>query len=93
MCLSFAESMRSGPAGALSDLHLYTRPWRFALDKIQIPVRLWHGEKDVIVPSAMGKALAAAMPTCTAKFYPGEGHFSLIIRHMQQMLSEFSGSR
>jgi pimeloyl-ACP methyl ester carboxylesterase len=92
MCRSFAESMRCGPAGALCDLNLYTRPWRFSPAKIRVPVRLWHGEKDVMVPAAMGKALAASIPHCTARFYPEEGHFSLIIHHMSQVLSAFAES-
>jgi pimeloyl-ACP methyl ester carboxylesterase len=93
ICLSFRESMRNGPGGALCDLHLYTRPWEFSLDKIRKPVLLWHGERDVIVPAAMGRALAASIPTCTARYYPDEGHFSLIFRHIGDVLSQFSARR
>jgi pimeloyl-ACP methyl ester carboxylesterase len=93
LCLSFKESTRKGRSGALADLHLYTRPWGLNLEKIVIPVRLWHGEKDAIVPVAMGKALAAAIPTCRARFYPEAGHFSLIIDHLDKVLAELAECR
>jgi hypothetical protein len=34
----------------------------------------------------MGKRLAAAIPGCRAEFLPDEGHFSLPVRRMDQIL-------
>jgi hypothetical protein len=39
----------------------------------------------------MGKRLAAAIPGCRARFYPGEGHFSLPVRRMNEILSALLG--
>ena len=61
---------------------------------IRVPVYLWHGEKDRIVPVAMGRRLAAAIPECQAAFPPEHGHFSLILAGMKTMLGEIAaGSR
>jgi pimeloyl-ACP methyl ester carboxylesterase len=88
--LSFRESMRRGPAGALSDLAIYANPWDFPLEAIPIPVYLWHGENDTIVPAAMGRSVAARIPNCRARFYAGEGHFSLSAHRMNEILDRLS---
>jgi pimeloyl-ACP methyl ester carboxylesterase len=48
---------------------------------------LWHGERDRIVPPAMARATARAVPDCRASFYPGEGHFSVPINRAEQILA------
>lgn len=59
----------------------------FALGEIRIRVHLWHGEKDVIVPCAMGRHMAASIPDCQAAFYTGEGHFSVVKNHLNDFLT------
>jgi hypothetical protein len=39
------------------------------------------------VPVAMGKRLAAALPDCSARFYPDEGHYSLPVRRIEEILA------
>ena len=53
---------------------------------IAVPVLLWHGAIDPTVPVAMGRRLQELIPGCDARFYPGEGHFSLPIRRMDEVL-------
>jgi pimeloyl-ACP methyl ester carboxylesterase len=81
------EAFRGGSRGAICELLLYTRPWGFLLGEIATRVSLWHGEQDVSVPPAMGQYQARTIPNCCATFYPGEGHFSLVINHMEEILS------
>jgi pimeloyl-ACP methyl ester carboxylesterase len=81
------EAFRHGSRGVAYELFLYTRPWGFPLGDIETRVKLWHGERDVSVPPAMGQYQAHLIPNCRATFYPGEGHFSLIINHMEEILS------
>lgn len=82
------EAFRGGSRGAACELLLYTRPWGFLLEDIATRVDLWHGEQDMSVPPTMGQYQARAIPNCRAIFYPGEGHFSLIINHMEEILSD-----
>ena len=72
---SLREAFRQGGQGVADDLLLLTRPWTFRLDEIRVPVRLWHGEADDMVPVAMGRYLARAIPNCRAEFIPGGGHY------------------
>lgn len=80
------EAFRAGPDGVTLDKILTMKPWGFKLEDISIQVHLWHGEADTVVPPAMGRYLADTIPNCQAKFIPGEGHFSLLPNHAQEIL-------
>jgi pimeloyl-ACP methyl ester carboxylesterase len=80
------EAFKQGGLGAARDLYLYTHPWEFDAGEVQAPAWLWHGEADRTVPVAMGRAYAARLPRCRAKFYPGEGHFSLPVQVVDEVL-------
>jgi pimeloyl-ACP methyl ester carboxylesterase len=84
---SSAEAFRSGVKGPVWDGCLYGRPWGFRLEDIRIPVRLWHGEQDIIVPAAMGRRCAASIPACEATFCAGEGHFSLPFNRIAEIMA------
>jgi pimeloyl-ACP methyl ester carboxylesterase len=86
MCRSFHEAARIGLSGAIRDAILYSRAWGLHLTEITVPVSLWHGEKDRIVPPAMGRWLEANIPGCHARFYPEEGHFSLITNRINAII-------
>ena len=71
---SVVEAFRGGPPGTALELKLFSHPWGFEVEEIKIPVYLWHGEADLIVPVRMGRYLADQMPTCQARFIPKAGH-------------------
>lgn len=77
---AWREGLRPGVAGALSDARLYARPWGFALSEIRVPVALWHGTQDTIVPAATSAAFDP-LPVATRRMVSGEGHYSLALRH------------
>ncbi len=83
---SFCEAVRDGARGAAWDLALLGRRWDFRLEDIEAPVHLWHGELDDTVPLAMARYQAAAIPRCQARFYPHDGHFSLPVNRMEEIL-------
>lgn len=84
---SYREAFRQGGRGAAYDLTLYAQPWETEPEAIRVPCFVWHGELDTTVPLAMGKRLAVAIPGCRARYYPDEGHFSLPVRRMGEILS------
>jgi pimeloyl-ACP methyl ester carboxylesterase len=81
------EAFRSGTRGVALDYALSMKPWDFRLEDIQIEVYLWHGEDDTVVPTAMGRYVAQAIPNCQARFIPGEGHFSLLPNYVEEILN------
>jgi pimeloyl-ACP methyl ester carboxylesterase len=50
-------------------------------------VRLLHGEADQNVPVAVARKVAATIPGCQATFYPGEGHFSTVANHLDEVIT------
>jgi pimeloyl-ACP methyl ester carboxylesterase len=80
-----------GTRGVALDWKLEARPWGFSLQEVRIPVHIWHGEQDEIQPIGQGQIMANALPNARAKFYPNEGHISLIMNHYEELLSTIVG--
>ena len=76
MVASFHEAMRAGVEGWLEDDLAFSRPWGFDLAEISVPVMIWQGSADLMVPFAHGEWLAARMPGASAHLEHGEGHLS-----------------
>ena len=82
---SLTEAVRQGATGwAYDDLRL-VRPWPFRLDEIEVEVRLYHGEEDVLVPPKHAKLLAEGLRGSRLHMYPGEGHLS-VGRHISEVV-------
>lgn len=58
----------------LTDVVLFVREWGFALGDLRVPIRLWHGDADNIVPLHHGEHLAARIPDSELRVRPGESH-------------------
>jgi pimeloyl-ACP methyl ester carboxylesterase len=81
-----AEAFHAGARGVTRDHVLLTRPWGFSLQDITMPVFLWQGEQDKVVPPSQGRYFAENIPNCQSKFYPNEGHFSLSANCYEEIL-------
>lgn len=77
LMLHLEEAFRQGSKGAYRDMLLMSQPWRLDLNKISIPVFMWHGESDTLVPIAPAKEFAKQIPNCESHFIPGAGHLLL----------------
>ena len=80
------EAQRHGPRGAQHDTALMVSPWEFRPQEIKMTVHLWYGEADRDTPIAMGRSLAAAIPKSQAHFYPDEGHLSVFVNHLENIM-------
>ena len=85
--VTFGEAFRSGVGGVSQEAALYARPWRFRLQDIPAEVHLWHGELDRNVLVSVGRYVADAIPNCYATFFEKEGHMSLPLNHIREILS------
>lgn len=74
-----------GARGIAWDEVLFSRPWGFQLEEIEMPVCLWHGEADTAILPEMAHRVAAAIPLCHATFYSDDGHM-LAISRMEEIL-------
>lgn len=91
MVQSLRESLAQQGRGAVADMAIYRAAWGFPLTELDLPVRLWHGSADRTVPRALVDHLAASLPHCRSYLIPDEGHFSLPLRHMEEILAEHLG--
>ena len=76
----FNEAFRQNTKGVVQEGALLGSDWGFKLSDIQGTIYLWQGEEDTNVPANMGRYQAGNIPNCIAKFYPGEGHISLVTK-------------
>ncbi|MFI5895805.1 alpha/beta fold hydrolase [Actinoplanes sp. NPDC051513] len=78
LAASFQASVSAGIAGWREDDLAFAQDWGFPLADIKVPVSLWQGDQDRMVPFAHGRWLAAHLPSADVHLVPGEGHLSLV---------------
>ena len=88
MAAATQEALRTGVDGWLDDDLEFTRPWGFDLDDISVPTFVWQGSADLMVPFAHGQWLADHLPGATVHLVPGEGHLSIAVGRVEQMVAE-----
>jgi pimeloyl-ACP methyl ester carboxylesterase len=82
------QALRGGVGGWFDDDMAFLRPWGFELDEITVPVALWHGSADVMVPPGHGRWLAGRVPGASVHFEEGEGHLSLLAAGADRIVEE-----
>lgn len=84
---TFRRSAAQGSVGLLEDSLQVIRPWGFDLTAIGVPVSVWQGAQDRMVPFGHGQWLAARVPGARVHLFEDEGHISLAVR-IPEMLAE-----
>ena len=74
---SYRKALEVSYFGWMDDDLAFVAPWGFDITKISVPVELWQGNDDFMVPHAHGYWLKKHIPTAKLNFVPGEGHISL----------------
>jgi pimeloyl-ACP methyl ester carboxylesterase len=82
------RAWRGSAEGVMIDAQIYAQPWGFAIEDVHVPVRLWHGIEDRAFAVRLAEEMANRFPNCKARFIQREGHYSLPIRHMHEILED-----
>ena len=85
---STRAALSTGIAGWLDDDLAFVRDWGFSLDQVTIPVSVWFGDQDAMVPRAHGEWLAAQIAQAQAHPLPGEGHLTLVHARIGEILHD-----
>lgn len=86
-----SEGLRKGVGGIRADgAAVFAKPWAFSLEDLQVPVHLWYGGLDSMVPLALGRKVAAAIPQSVSSFSPSQGHMSVLVDNLDEILSTLS---
>jgi pimeloyl-ACP methyl ester carboxylesterase len=75
----------NGWRGHYDDDVAFITPWGFDPTTIAVPVAVWYGDADLMVPPAHGAWLASHLPSATAHHHPSDGHLSIWARHVEEL--------
>jgi pimeloyl-ACP methyl ester carboxylesterase len=85
----FLAAAGGGVAGMIDDYLLCSDPWGFRLCDVRVPVQLWHGVQDTLVPVDEALHMATALPRVRTALDPDEGHF-FYRRRLREIVGEIS---
>lgn len=88
----FREGLRESYWGWFDDDMAFVHPWGFELDAIRVPVHIWQGRHDRMVPYAHGEWLADHVPTAVPHLFDDHGHLSLAVDSLGWILDELVAS-
>ena len=75
---SSGRAAAQGSVGLRDDSLAIARPWGFDLAAIDVPVSVWQGRHDRMVPFGHGVWLADHVPAARRHLYDDEGHLTLV---------------
>lgn len=87
---AFRAALSAGIAGWRDDDLAFVQDWGFDLDGITVPVSVWQGAEDRMVPFAHGRWLAGRLAGATAHLLPTEGHLSLMLGAFDDIVAELA---
>jgi pimeloyl-ACP methyl ester carboxylesterase len=87
---TFTNAGAQGVTGVRDDGIAAVTPWGYDLGSIRVPVSVWQGREDAMVPYAHGEWLAAAVPGARAHLFDDEGHLSLVTNRLEEALVDLT---
>jgi pimeloyl-ACP methyl ester carboxylesterase len=92
----FATGMRYGFVndwhGYFDDNVAFLLPWGFDTATIDVPVALFFGDADLMVPPSHGLWLSKNVPNAVARHHPTEGHLSIYAHHLDEVTSDLASA-
>jgi pimeloyl-ACP methyl ester carboxylesterase len=81
------EGLAPGVEGFVEDELAVVAPWGVDLAGVLVPVALWQGEQDQLIPPGHARWLADAIPGAELQLYPDEGHLSIIFGRDREVIA------
>lgn len=88
---SLVHGFARGYWGFFDDDHAFLSSWGFDPAAIAVPVSLWYGGRDKMVPARHGDWLGEHIGTATRHFDPDEGHLSILSANAVALAADLVG--
>lgn len=75
----FGAALGHDRRGTVTDSRLADERWLSELPPVEVPVRVWHGERDTNVPVAGARQLAEHLPSATLTVYGDADHLGTLL--------------
>lgn len=85
---SCGRAVQGGIWGWFDDDKAMWGDWGFDLAQISVPVSIWQGGKDGVVPAVHGRWLANHVPGARFHLLSEDGHLSILEQHFAAILDE-----
>ena len=85
---SIRRALKNSIDGYIDDSLLFCEDWGFRPENIKIPVTIWQGDLDLMVPFKHAKWLIKHIPNSRAKLEYGHGHISLIAEKKNEIIED-----
>ena len=87
---AISTAVATGIAGWRDDDLAFVTDWGLVLSQIGVPVTVWQGDQDAMVPPAHGAWLASNLPGARPCLMPGEGHLSLVTNRIDAIVVDLA---
>ena len=85
---SIRRALNNGIDGYIDDSLLFCKDWGFRTENIKIPVTIWQGDLDLMVPFKHAEWLIKNIPKARSKLQYGHGHISLIAEKKNEIIDD-----
>lgn len=93
MVASFHKAVAHGVDGWRDDDLAFVAYWGFKPEDITVPVAIWQGGVDLMVPAAHGAWLAEHIPTARPHLLSDHGHLSLAVADLPRIIADLATLR
>lgn len=87
MAFTMSEAAAQNAAGPIADSKVYLSKWGEQLDRFTVPIHFWHGDQDLVISSEVSKIMSSLIPHSSFSLLSGEGHISLPVRRLDEILA------
>lgn len=88
LAATFRAAVSTGIAGWRDDDLAFVTDWGVSLDRVGVPVSIWQGDADNMVPLEHGRRLARLIPGVRSHLLAGEGHLTIGVTRLGDVLDE-----
>ena len=82
---SVRQALSSGNDGQVDDELAFVHSWGFDVGTIDVPVTIWHGQQDRMVPARHAARLKELIDQAAVHVIPDDGHLSIFLGNTREV--------